>query len=214
MINRKISVSWVLFLFIPLLAFGQAVDAGSAASAVPAGFFLGFPSKAAYHRAAGWTSAGLFFAAGAVGTVRALDMMNRGHVRRDDLGISEEGNLGPLGEAALHDTWAEYQALRWVHVGLIAAGEAVYLGNAVTGMSMKIPLGSRPINSDLHMGAFIAHASLMAAEVVLGFLGTDALNRGDHEAMLAIGTAHIAIGFAIPVVIAGAGWVIDAQLSR
>lgn len=212
--KRKISVSWVLFFFIPIAAFGQAADAGTSASTVPAGFFLGFPSKAAYHRAAGWTSAGLFFAAGVVGAVRAIDMMNRGHARRDALGISESDNLGPIGEAALRDTWAENQTLRWVHVGLIAAGETVYLGNAVTGLSMEIPLGSRPLNSDLHLAAFFTHATLMAAEVVLGFLGSDALARGDHQAMLGIGAAHIAVGFAIPVVIAGAGWVIDAQLTH
>lgn len=213
MINRKVSVSWVLFLFIPMLAFGQVADARSAASAVPPEFFLGFPSKAAFHRAAGWTSAGLFFAAGAVGVARALDMMNRGHELRDSLGIDDENFGGGPGRTALQTTWAENQALRWVHIGLIAAGETVYLGSAVTGLSMKIPLGSRPLNSDLHLAAFFTHATLMAAEIVLGFLSSDALARGDHEAMLGIGAAHIAVGFAIPIVIVGSGWVMDAQLS-
>jgi hypothetical protein len=219
MINRKTSVSWVFLFCVAAAAFCQTADAGSGASAgsnasaVPQEFFLGFPSKAAFHRAGGWTSAGLFFAAGVVGTVRAVDMMNRGHQRRDALGISGDDNFGgAAGAAALHDTWAESQALRWVHVGLIAAGETVYLGDAITGLSMKIPLGSRTLNSDLHLTAFFAHAALMAAEVVLGFLGTDALSRGDHEAMLGIGAAHIAIGFAIPLVIAGAGWAIDTPL--
>jgi len=213
MINRKTAVSWVLFIFITAMAFGQAADAGSGASAVPQEFFLGFPSKSAFHRAAGWTSTGLFFAAGAVGAVRAIDMMNRGHQRRDALGISDDDNFGgAAGVAALRDTWAENQTLRWVHIGLIAAGETVYLGDAITGLSMKIPLGSRTINSDLHLTAFFTHAALMAAEMVLGFLGTDALARGDHEAMLGIGAAHIAVGFAIPLVIAGAGWAIDSPL--
>jgi hypothetical protein len=45
----------------------------------------------------------------------------------------------------------------------------------------------------------------MAAELVMGFITTDALKRGDHNTMLALGVAHTAVGLAIPALILGAG---------
>jgi hypothetical protein len=48
----------------------------------------------------------------------------------------------------------------------------------------------------------------MAAEVVLGFLTTDALSKGDHELVSSLGVAHAAVGLAIPVVMIASGVVI------
>ena len=118
----------------------------------------------------------------------------------------------PAIAGALADLYADGQTLRWIHVGLLAAGEALYLGNAVTGLSMKLPLGERSRRADIHLTAFFVHAGLMAGEAILGALTSDALRRGDHEAHLGLTLAHAAIGVAIPIVMAGAGLAETADL--
>jgi len=187
-------------------AFGQ--DASSAASMEGKTSFLDFPGKLNYHMVAGWTSTGLLFAAGALGAARALDLMNRGHQIRSDLGISDEDD--PAIDAALSGLWETGQTLRWLHVGFLVSGEALYLGNAVTGLSMKLPKGERTRSADIHLAGFFTHAALMVGEAILGVMTTDALRRGDHEAHLALVAAHAGIGLAIPLVMAGAGWAATA----
>ncbi|PKL09184.1 MAG: hypothetical protein CVV51_05080 [Spirochaetae bacterium HGW-Spirochaetae-7] len=193
-----------------------ASDATSGATAVDGapglpvgkGGFLGFPSKAAYHRAAGWTSSGLLLAAGAVGAVRAYNLITAGHDYRDANGIGED-QISALCSSEIQSLWSDGQALRWTHVGLLVAGETIYLGNAITGIQMLSPAHAGPPNrSDLHRWAFFTHAGLMAAEVVLGFLTTDALSKGDHELVSSLGVAHAAVGLAIPVVMIASGVVI------
>ena len=187
-------------------AFGQ--DAVSAPSMEGKTSFLDFPGKLNYHMVAGWTSTGLLFAAGALGAARALDLMNRGHQIRSDLGISDEDD--PAIDAALSGLWESGQTLRWLHVGFLISGEALYLGNAVTGLSMKLPKGERTRSADIHLAGFFTHAALMVGEAILGVMTTDALRRGDHEAHLALVAAHAGIGLAIPLVMAGAGWAATA----
>ncbi|PKL24765.1 MAG: hypothetical protein CVV47_10055 [Spirochaetae bacterium HGW-Spirochaetae-3] len=191
----------------PIDAASSATQYGEAG--IPgADTFLGFPSKAAYHRVAGWTSAGLLLAAGVVGAVRAYDLMSAGHDYRDELGIDED-SMSPVCDDKIAELWSADQALRWTHVGLLVAGETVYLGNAFTGMAMKTEHVPGEISrSDLHRYAFYAHAGLMATEIVLGFFTTDALSRGDHELVSSLGVAHAAVGLAIPVLVIGAGIVI------
>lgn len=178
-------------------------DSTSAASKTAPSGFLDFPGKLNYHMVTGWTSTGLLFAAGAVGAARALDLMDRGHEIREAQCIDDEDD--PAIRPWLTDLWKDGQTLRWLHVGLLVAGETLYLGDAVTGLSMKIPAGERTLRSDIHFGAFLTHATLMASEVVLGFLTTEALKQGNHEAHIGLTTAHAAIGVAIPLVMAGAG---------
>lgn len=193
----------------PVAAANDALSTatpGATAGATPYdGSFLGFPSKAAYHRAAGWTSAGLLMAAGVVGAIRAYDLMSAGHAYRDAQNIGED-QIGPICYDEIASLWRGDQTLRWTHVGLLIAGETVYLGNAVTGVSMW-SRGSPGVitRSDLHRYAFFVHAGLMVSEIVLGFVTSDALSRGDHELVSTLGVAHAAIGLTIPLVVIGAG---------
>jgi len=186
---------------------GAAPDSGHGPSPYD-GSFLGFPSKAAYHRAAGWTSAGLLMAAGVVGVIRAYDLMSAGHDYRDANGIGED-QIGPICYDEIASLWSADQTLRWTHVGLLIAGETVYLGNALTGISMLSRDTPGVVSrSDLHRYAFFIHAGLMASEIVLGFVTSDALSRGDHELVSTLGVAHAAIGLTIPLVVIGSGIII------
>jgi len=51
----------------------------------------------------------------------------------------------------------------------------------------------------------------MAAEGVLGYFSSDALQRGDHEAFMGLLEAHAVIGFTIPAVILGAGAIMSSK---
>lgn len=206
----RIAVSLILCACLGFAAAGQAYaqDAVTAPSMEGKTSFLDFPGKMDYHMTAGWASTGLLFAAGVLGAARALDLMNRGHDIRKDLGIDDEDD--PAIDAALSGLWETGQALRWLHVGFLVSGEALYLGNAVTGLSMKLPKGERTRSSDIHLIGFFTHAALMASEVIIGVMTTDALRRGDHEAHLGLVAAHAGIGLAIPLVMAGAGWAATA----
>lgn len=205
---RKGIAALIMIAALASVAGAQEGVSGPSKTVNPS--ILDFPGKIEYHMTAGWVSTGLLFAAGAVGAARALDLMARGHKIRNTLGIDEEDDLAIAG--ALADLYADGQTLRWIHVGLLAAGEALYLGNAVTGLSMKLPLGERSRRADIHLTAFFVHAGLMAGEAILGALTSDALRRGDHEAHLGLALAHAAIGVAIPIVMAGAGLAETADL--
>jgi len=203
----------IAFLVLSLFALCGVIaqDATTSATPAPSSSILDFPGRTTYHRTAGWASTGLLAAAGAIGAWRALDLMNRGHEYRDAHHIDEEDD--PAITAALASVWANGQTLRWVHVGLLAAGESLYLGNAITGLAMKLPKGERDLASNIHLVAFFTHAALMASQVIVGVMGTDAMKRGDHVAHHALLEAHAAIGIAIPVVMAGAGLATSMDLS-
>ena len=187
-------------------AYGQDGVSGSSMEGKTS--ILDFPGKLDYHIAAGWGSTGLLFAAGALGAARALDLMNRGHDIRKDLGIDDEDD--PAIDAALSSLWETGQALRWLHVGFLVSGEVLYLGNAMTGLSMKLPKGERTRSTDIHLFGFFTHAALMASEVIIGVMTTDALRRRDHEVHLGLVIDHAGVGLAIPLVMAGAGWAATA----
>jgi hypothetical protein len=190
-------------------------DASSSATpAGPSGKFLGFKSKESFHRFSGWMSGGLLLAAGVVGGVHALQMMTKAHDWRDANDIDEYGDDECVSE--IQSVWNDSgaQALRWTHIGLLAAGETFYLADAFTGTSFIGPLPPGWSKARIHRYAFFVHAGLMITEGVLGFLTTDALKRGDHEAMTGLLAAHTAIGIAIPVVILGAGAIMSRPRSE
>jgi hypothetical protein len=189
-----------------------AADATSAATPLPSGRFLGFKSKESFHRFSGWASGGLLLAAGVVGAVHAYDMMSEAHDYRDTFPEDSlnDGN-SPICKAKITSVWGSSteQALRWTHVGLLAAGESFYIANAITGTSFMGKLGPGWSKAKIHRYAFFTHAGLMAAEAVMGFFTSDALRRGDHETIRTLGIAHAGVGLVIPVVILGAGAIMD-----
>lgn len=161
-----------------------------------------YAKKVKFHEISGFTSGGLLLASGIVGAVHVFDMMSVAHAYRDRHTMEE---VAPECSVVIRDSWSGDQALRWVHVGLLSAGELLYLTDAITGLSMLTPDLPGLTKQDIHRYAFFTHAALMAAEIVLGFFTTDALQRGDHNTMLALGITHTVIGLAIPTVILGAG---------
>jgi len=187
-------------------ATGEAADARSAATAAgPSAKFLGFRDREEFHRFAGWASGGLLFASGVVGAIHGLGMMEKAHKWRDDHDI-DESDSEACGEE-IKRVWNDpgQQALRWTHVGLLAAGETFYFADVFTGAGFWHELPPGWSKARIHRYAFFLHGGLMAAEGVLGFMLTDALKRGDHGEMTGLLAAHTAVGVAIPVVIVGAG---------
>ncbi len=177
---------------------------GGAAAAAPQGFLF-FPSKVAFHEVTGFTATALFFGAGALGVVHFIDMMNEGHILRDAINF-QEGSPESVRIPLVQQAWGSDSALRWWHVGFIVGGEVLYLGDAATGLSMMTKGQPGKITrSDIHRAAFFTHVSLMAAQIVLGFLETSALSSGSHDLMIGLGAVHAAIGVAIPLVMLGAG---------
>jgi hypothetical protein len=187
-----------------------AADGGATATAsVPAESqrFLLFPNKATFHAVTGFASTACFIGAGIIGTIHILDMMDQAHAYRDSINFDEENPAQePLRVAEIKTAWGDNQSLRWWHVGLLVAGETLYLGDAITGISMLTK--SQPgklTKRDIHRYAFFVHASLMLAQVGLGFAETYALSTGQHDLVIGLGVAHAAIGLAIPAVMLGAG---------
>jgi hypothetical protein len=188
----------------------QATTADAPPDLPPVGSagFLGFPSKTAFHRFSGWASGGVLLAAGIVGGIHILDMMDQSHAQRGSLDDFNLATCGPILQG-IYSSSTE-QTLRWAHVGLLSTGEIFYLANAITGTGFMGNLEPGWNPPRIHRYAFFVHAGLMVAEAVLGFFLTDALQRSDHEAIQALGAAHATIGIVIPVVILSAGAVMGS----
>jgi hypothetical protein len=189
---------------------GATEAAGDSTGAAPSRF-LGFKSKVAFHMTTGYASSALFLGAGVVGAVQWGTLMYASHEERDRLGIDEDDIsvqcatfIANLRDDPLHS------ALRWTHVGLLSAGEALYLADAITGIGMltKDRPGLTP--QDVHRYAFFTHGALMISELVLGIASSAFLDLGDHWSIVGVGIAHTAIGVAIPVVMLGAGIYINS----
>jgi hypothetical protein len=191
----------------PSVPAASAPSAPASPAAAPAASqgFLFFPSKASFHAVTGFTSSALFLGAGVIGVVHFLDMMKRGHDYRSQIGFTDaspDSQRVPYVEQAWSSDWA----LRWWHVGLLAAGETLYLGDAITGISMMTSQQPGKLTKhDIHRYAFFTHAALMAAQGGLGFAETYALSTGQHDLMIGLGAAHAAIGLTIPAIMIGAG---------
>jgi hypothetical protein len=168
--------------------------------------FLFFPSKVVFHEVTGFTSTALLLGAGIIGAIHIYDMIVPAHAYRNAIGWDEDTGSQAVRSAEIINVWNADSAMRWWHVGLLVAGETLYLGDALTGISMFTKQQPGKLTKhDIHRYAFFTHAALMAAQIVLGFLTTDALSRGDHDTMIGLGVAHTAIGLAIPAVMLTAG---------
>ena len=189
---------------VPAAEGGTAGTSEAAAAPAESQRFLFFPNKATFHAVTGFTSSALFLGAGIIGIVHFVDMMNEAHNWRDTTNWVE-GNE-PARSSEIMTTWGNQQSLRWWHVGFIIAGETLYIGDAITGISMMTH--SQPgklTKHDIHRYAFFVHAALMVAQVGLGFAETYALSTGQHDLMIGLGATHAVIGLAIPAVMIGAG---------
>ena len=188
-------------------ADGGATQGVTAASAPPESErFLLFPNKATFHAVTGFASTACFIGAGIIGTIHLLDMMDQAHAWRDAHGWDEDTGLESVRAGEIKTVWGDNQSLRWWHVGLIVAGEALYIGDAITGISMFTKQQPGKLTKhDIHRYAFFVHASMMLAQVGLGFAETYALSTGQHDLVIGLGAAHAAIGIAIPAVMLGAG---------
>ena len=175
----------------------------------PAPSLFGIPTSINSHRVAGYVSGGLLLAAGVVGLVRFNDMKDRAHDRREDDGEGEEDGDDDDCAEIIREEWNQGQALRWAHIGLVVSGESLYLYDAATGISLMRKGGTVSRAGRIHRNAFFAHAGLMVADVVLGFLLTNALERGDHGQVVGYGAAHAGLGLAVPIVILGSGLAVD-----
>jgi hypothetical protein len=188
-----------------ILAGAPAPGAGSTAAAPSVSSFLLFPDKRTFHEVTGFTSSALLLTAGVLGTIHFLDMMSTAHTYRDAIGF-QEGGPEAVRAAEIETAWGADSALRWWHVGFLVAGETLYLGDAVTGISMLTDATPGKLTKqDIHRYAFFTHATLMALQVGLGFAETWALSTGQHDLMVGLGAAHAVIGITIPLVMAGAG---------
>jgi hypothetical protein len=184
----------------------SAADAQATATPASSGRFLFFPSKVAFHEVAGFTSTAMFLAAGIIGGIHIIDMMNESHKYRDAIGWDEDTGDPAVRSAEIRKVWGEQSSLRWWHVGLLVAGETLYLSDALTGISMFTDSTPGKLTKhDIHRYAFFVHGTLMVGQIVLGFLTSDALRRGDHDMVIGLGVAHGAVGIAIPLVMLGAG---------
>lgn len=195
------------------IAVPAAEGAGASAAAGPPAVapaaskgFLLFPSKASFHAVTGFTSSALFLGAGVIGVVHFVNMMNEAHAYRDQIQWNEDTGNPAVRTSEIETVWGNDQALRWWHVGLITAGETLYLGDAITGISMMTRQQPGKLTKhDIHRYAFFTHAALMVAQIGLGFAETYALSTGQHDLLIGLGAAHAAIGLAIPAVMIGAG---------
>jgi hypothetical protein len=198
----------------PAVAAPDAVAAATIIGAPSASFneprLLGGIVPIGSHTFTGFASGGLLAAAGIVGGVRFLEMEWNAHEVRNSLGIDDEDAIDARCAAIIRNTWAADQWMRWLHVGLLASGESLYLYDALTGLSM-MKAGAADLSAGrIHRYAFFIHGGLMVAEIVLGFLTTDALSRGEHQLVRAFAAAHTGIGIAIPILIIGAGVALES----
>lgn len=193
---------------LPIAVPGAEADkAQGAAPAAPAASssFLGFPNKATFHAVTGFTSSALFLGAGAMGVWHFVNMMNAGHQLRDANGWTG-GSPESTRAGYVEQAWTSDSDIRWWHVGFLIAGETLYLGDAITGISMMTQQKPGKLSKhDIHRYAFFTHAALMVAQIGLGFAETYALSTGQHDLMIGLGATHAVIGLAIPAVMIGAG---------
>jgi hypothetical protein len=161
--------------------------------------------KVPAHIASGFASTALFAAAGVIGVMHFSQMKSVVHSGGFFAGDESAGDPG-ANNAQIMQIWNNQQAGRWTHVGLVASGEALYLFNTISGFTMLTKHApGRLTKADIHRISFFVHGTLMLAEIVLGFLETDAFSRGAHDELLTYLGTHAVIGVTIPAIMLFAG---------
>jgi mono/diheme cytochrome c family protein len=161
--------------------------------------------KVPAHIVCGFASTALFTAAGVIGVMHFSEMKSVIHPGGFFAGDEGAGDPGH-NNAQIMQIWNNQQAGRWAHVGLVASGEALYLFNAVSGLTMLTKhVPGRITKAEIHRYSFFLHGTLMIAQIVLGFLETDAFSRGAHDELLAYLGTHAVIGVTIPAIMLFAG---------
>ena len=161
------------------------------------------------HKAFAFTTAGLILAADGIGLYHFIQLMNRGHEIRDNIGFSESStNESPRTEG-VRQVWQDTpsQTERALHTGLIFLGSISYMTTATIELTMPSMSRSTSKKSStrLHRKAFFLHAALMAGNIGLGIVESHALSNGNHQLVQGAGIAHLVIGFSVPVVMLGGG---------
>jgi hypothetical protein len=214
--GEKLSADQKEIIRVWIAAGAPVADAGEAAPSITAVTPDSGPEKPRQlptpdlgiplHEISGFTSSTLLLAAGIVGAVHILTMLEAGHAFAESYPGGEPPDSVMAAKIQALESDPAQQALRWWHVGLLVTGELFYAYNAATGISMISD--SQPgviTKADIHRYAFYTHAALMAAQVALGFVTSYALSSGSHGLVEAAGAGHVAIGFAIPAVMITAG---------
>ncbi len=161
--------------------------------------------KVPAHIVSGFASTALFTAAGVIGVMHFSEMKSVIHSGGFFAGGESGGDPGN-NNAQIIQIWNNQQAGRWAHVGLVASGESLYLFNAVTGLTMLTKhVPGKITKAEIHRFSFFVHGTLMLAQIVLGFLETDAFSRGAHDELLAYLGTHAVIGVTIPAIMLFAG---------
>lgn len=168
------------------------------------------------HKAFAFTTAGLVLAVDGMGLYHFLSMQQRGHEIRDSLGYTEDNVDKDVQSEMLQQVWneSESQSERVIHTALVALAMVSYTTTATIELSTLRSSTStaRMSSTKLHRALFFLHAGLMAANVALGLLESHALSDGNHAMVRGVGTVHLAVGFAVPVVMLGAGLVFKLPL--
>jgi hypothetical protein len=161
------------------------------------------------HKAFAFTTAGLLLAADGMGLYHFLQLQNRGHEIRDEIGFSESSSDKTPQTNGVQEVWRDdrSQTERAIHTGLIALGSLSYATTATIELTMPrtSKSTSRITSTKLHRSIFFIHAALMAANIGLGIVESNALSKGNHDVVQGTGIAHLVVGFSIPVLMIGAG---------
>jgi hypothetical protein len=161
------------------------------------------------HKYLAFTTGGLLLLSDAVGTYHFLSMKDQGHVYRDSIGYSENGDDNGVRAREIKTVWgsSQSQTERVIHASLITASTICYVATAT--IELTLPRmdtdQSKFSRPNIHRGIFYCHAALMLANMGLGFAESYALSQGNHDLVIGLGITHMVIGLAAPVVMFGSG---------
>jgi hypothetical protein len=225
----SVTVALCLILLVPAHSLAQSDSSAVPAATVPAAVadnlqkdldvFLDRQSDVVdMHKRFAFLSAGFLLLGDALGTYQFFHLRSLGHdYCRSHSNGAESDSIDPaVFRAGIAQAWGDPQSqlFRVLHGGSITMGTICYTATATMELTMpRISKDKRPLSAvNVHHGLFYLHAGLMVANIGLGFLESYALSRGNHDLVIGAGTAHMVIGFALPVVMTASGLVYKLHL--